>query len=503
MQSAHQTRLRPSNDHEDPYISLRAIVDPLLRRKRLFLISFGVLFALLATLFLVTGSPYEAHTSILVTRDRMDPLVTTASTQQMMGVTPPLTDQEINSEVELLKSHDILEKVVIANGLDVPKGKSIFDLLHAGESKDQRRARAVRSLADKIKVETPTKTNVINVTYKSSNPETAYGVLNSLTQLYLEKHAEIHRPQGSYQVFSAQAEAYKDALTKAENRLRELGQKNNVSDPDEERTYLAQQLANNVGQLQTTEQAIAADQQRIRSDEQQMHATPERSATKEDVNASDVLLQQLGAALLAAQTKRTQLVLKYDPNYPLVKEADQEVAAVQAAIAEAKSTSYTNKETDRDPTYELLREDLVKSKSDLAAHQAALAATRQSVAALQTRMVELGTQSLAVADLQRDVKANEQNYLLYLGKQEQERTSAALDRTRVEDVAIAVPPSVPVLPMHGPAYAVALAFILALVLSIAMTYGADYFDPSFHSAGQIRDELGIPVVVAIDSRRSA
>src|SRR5271165_3949885 len=164
MQNVRQTRIRQAVDEQDAHISLRAIVAPLRRRKRVHIGSFAVLFVLLATLSLIGGSPYEAHTSILVSRERMDPLVT-SSTQQMLGTAVPLTDEEINSEAELLKSHDILEQVVIANGLDKPKGKSIFDLLHPGETQEQRTARAVRGLTDKLKVETPTKTNIINVTY--------------------------------------------------------------------------------------------------------------------------------------------------------------------------------------------------------------------------------------------------------------------------------------------------------------------------------------------------
>lgn len=500
MHTARQTRVIHAPEEQDAHISLRDIVAPLRRRKRVLLGSFAALSVVLAILSLVKGSAYEAHTSILVSRERMDPLVSTASTQQMMSATVPLTDEEINSEAELLKSYDVLEKVVLANGLENPTGKSIFSLLHAGETKEQRTARAVRGLADKLKVETPTKTNLINVTYSASNPAVAYGVLNSLSDLYLEKHAAVHRPQGSYEVFSQQAQTYKDALTQSENRLRDLGEKQGVADPDEERTYLAQQLANNVGMMHATQQAIAADEQRIQSDQKQLASTPERSTTKEDTNASDVLQQQLGSTLLAAQTKRTQLLAKYDPGFPLVKEADQEVAAAQAALEEAKKTSFVNQETDRDPIYELLREDLVKATSDLAAHQAALAATRRSVTAIQGEMVQLGNQSLQVADLQREAKANEQNYLLYLSKQQQELTSDALDRTRIENVAIAVPPAVPVLPVHGPLYLVVLALIISLVLSIVITYAVDYFDPSFHSPDQVREALGIPVVVSIDRR---
>jgi len=500
MAHAPQTIFRTPADEDDAYISLRAIFAPLRRRKRLLIVSFAALFALLVIISLLKGTTYEAHTSILVSRERIDPLVTSEATQQMVSVTPPLTDEEINSEVELLKSQDILEKVVLANGLDSPKSKSIFSLLHQGETKEQRTARAVRGLANKIKVETPTKTNLINVTYSSSDAAAAYGVMTTLAALYLDKHAAVHRPQGSYQIFSQEAQTYKDALLRSEARLRQLGQEENVADPDEERTYLAQQLANNIGLLHSTEQAIAADQERLRSDQEQMAEIPQRSATKEEVNASDILLQQLGSALLAARTKRAQLAMKYDPSYPMVKEADQEVAAVQAAIAEATNTSYVNKETDRDPTYELLREDFVKTRSDLAAHQAGLAATRRSAAELQAQMVQLGNQSLDVADLQREAKASEQNYLLYLSKSEQERTSDAFDRIRIENVAIAVPASMPVLPVHGPMFSVALAFIASFVLSIAITYAVDFLDPSFHSPGQVRETLGIPVVVAIDRR---
>ena len=54
------------------------------------------------------------------------------------------------------------------------------------------------------------------------------------------------------------------------------------------------QLTAAVGQSHTIEQAIAADEQRIRSDQEQMKITPQRSATKQDTNAANLLLQNLG-----------------------------------------------------------------------------------------------------------------------------------------------------------------------------------------------------------------
>ena len=87
-------------------------------------------------------------------------------------------------------------------------------------------------------------------------------------------------------------------------------------------------------------------------------------------NPSTDLLQNLQAALLAAQVKRTQLLLKYEPTYPLVQEMDQEIAQTKSAIDAAQKSAYLTQTTDRDPTYELLREDLAKTAADLASQRA-------------------------------------------------------------------------------------------------------------------------------------
>jgi uncharacterized protein involved in exopolysaccharide biosynthesis len=231
-----------------------------------------------------------------------------------------------------------------------------------------------------------------------------------------------------------------------------------------------------------------------------MGLVPRRSSTLQSTSPADKLIANLGPALLAAETKRTQLALKYDPNYPLVREADQEVAAAQAAIAAAEKTQYVSNTTNVDPTFELLREDLAKTEADLAAQRASLAAVNDSIHSLQTEMVNLDQKSLTEQDLLRDVKANEGNYLLYLSKREQERTSDELDKTRIANVAIAVPPDVPALPNHSFLLVLLFGVMCATAVAVAMAYIVEYFDSSFHTPAQVIDMLGIPVVVAVPKK---
>jgi polysaccharide biosynthesis protein PslE len=492
---------RPSAREEFVDISLHDVVAPLFRRKRVFITTFLVVFAAAILAALLTPPQFTSQMSILVNRERLDPLVTTEVTTQMpLDGDRAITPEEINSEAELLRSRDVLEKVVLANGLQEQRKKSLLDLLRPKRDEADRVEAAVRSLASKLKIDKVADSNLIEVTYSSSDPRLAYGILSSLSRFYMEKHIELHQPPGAYEFFAQEAQKYLQALQNSEARLRSFQQQPDAEAPDLVRTNMAVQVANSVGQLHSIEQTIASDEQRIRTDQDQMKVTPERSEAKQDVQAADYLLQSLGSALLAAQEKRSQLAMKYGPNYPLVQEADEEIANAKAAIAQAEKSPYVNRETDRDPTFELLREDLAKTQSDLASQRANLTAVKRSIGSMQNQMADLDQKSITQEDLLRDAKADEDNYLLYLSKQEQEQTSDALNKTRIANVSIAVPPAVPALPAHGLLFIPLVGLGLASMLALAMAYIVDYFDSSFHTPAQVIDILDIPVVVSIAKR---
>ena len=483
-------------------LSLRDFALPLFRRKRLLIGTFIAVLVGIPLISFLLGPAYSSRMVILINRERLDPLVSTEANTQMINTDTPVTPEEINSEVELLHSRDVLEQVVVANGLDKPQGFSLGDLLRPHQTREDRIARAVKGLAKQIKVANIRNSNLIEITYQTPNPERSYHVLKSLGDLYVAKHVAVHRPTGSYEFFAQQTDKYHAELADAEAKLREFGRTNGVAAPDDQRTNLATQLSDTFGLLHGAEQSIAADEERIASDRRQLLGTPSRSTTLQTSAANDKLIDDLNAALLAAQTKRTQLLLKYDPAFPLVKEADQEVRDDQAAVAKAEEKKYTAETSDRDPTYELLREDLAKSQVDLSGQRATLNATKRSVQSLRDEMVRLDQLSITQQDLQREVKAAESNYLLYLAKREQERTSNALDVTRIANVAIAVPPTIPALPVLSWPMVILTALVLAIVLSIGLAYTVDYFDPSFHTPEQLVEDLGIPVVVAFPRRRA-
>jgi uncharacterized protein involved in exopolysaccharide biosynthesis len=490
-----------SEVRQDIYTRFRSFRDYLavgFRRRRLLLASFAGVFVG-STLFawLWAAHYYESSMEILVQQDRSDPAISAMQNAAIL-TNSQVTPDQINSEVTLVQGGDMLRSVVQTCGLDQ---KSLTDFLlpaDPAQRKEIELAKATRRLSKALDVDVEKDADVIQVTYgKTGSPETPKCVLDNLGKLYLEKHLELRRPRGTSDFFAQETEKYRQALQNAEEQLSKFGSEEGVVAPDVERTDMAQQVANAVGAFQQVQQAAASDERGIAEAQRQMANMPARSPTQETSDSAEVLLQQLESSLLAAQLKRTQLLMTYEPTYPSVQEATQEIAQTQAAIAEAQKMQYVNHTTDRDPAYELLREDIAKRRVDLAAQNATAAALAHSIQIMQKQMVDLDQKAVKQGDLIREAKADESNYLLYLAKREEERTSDALDSRRIANVAIAVPPGLPALPAYNPWLVMVLGFFLAVSVSVATAFLAELLDPSFRTPAEVAGILKLPVLASV------
>ena len=484
-----------------PELTTRDILSPLFRHRRLMLLTFGTIF-LFSTYEAWNWAAryYTAAMQIAVGRDRSDPAITTTRVQHMDS-NPTVSPDRVATEVALLKGTDMLRTTVEACGL-VKNGWSPFDIFLPSDPQKRMAAkqeRVARGLAKGITVEVSSETsNVIDVKYgRVGEPEVPACVLQSLGKLYLEKHLQIERPAGSADFFAHETDKYRQSLAESEKKLTEFSQTEGVAAPDLLRADMAQQVALSKASLYQSRQVIAADEKRIENVKAQLAATPARSATAEVSNDLYYLIQNLKSSLLAAEVKRTQLLLKYDPSYPLVKEVDEEIAQTKDAIAKANESKYFDRTTDRDPTYELLREDLAKTEADLASQRATEAALVNSIKGAQMEMVKLDQQAVTQGALTREAKADEANYLLYLNKREEERTSDALDQKKIDNVTIAVPAVVPLLPAHSPLSVMFLGFVFAIAASLASAYLAEYLDPFFRTPEEVSGTLNIPVLATM------
>jgi uncharacterized protein involved in exopolysaccharide biosynthesis len=501
-----KTGTKKPASHEDRLPTLRDVLGPLFRKWKAVLVVFCAIFAIAIAVAWGWASHYYVSTmQVVVGRERSDPTVTPLQNREADNETPVSTE-EVTSEVALLQGRDMLEEVV--RTCKLTKRESSFlniwqksDYPDPGVPSPRVLEGATNRLAGQLQVGAEKFSHVINVKYGSVGaPETPACVLQTLGKLYLEKHLRLQRPGGTFDFFAGETEKYQKALQDSENRLADFGKSDGMVAPEILRASMAQQMVAAQAGLYQARQQIAADQERLEKIKSQMGDTSPRSTTSETSIAANTLLQQLQTSLLASEIKKTQLLAKYDPSYPLVKEVEAEIAQTKEAIAEADKAKYLNTTTDRDPTFEYLRQDRAKTESDLASEQATAAALSTTIQGIRSEMVNLDAKAVQYEALQREAKANEQNYLLYLTKREQERTSDALDAKRIANVAIAVPAVVPASPAHSPFSIILNGFLLAILGGIVAGYLAELLDPSLRTPSEVEQLLNVTVLAAVPKR---
>jgi uncharacterized protein involved in exopolysaccharide biosynthesis len=212
------------------------------------------------------------------------------------------------------------------------------------------------------------------------------------------------------------------------------------------------------------------------------------------------VLQGLKNTLMSLELKRTELLTKYQPTYPLVQEADKQIADTRASIAAEEAKPLKEETTDRNPTFAWINEELAKAKAEYSGLQARSAAQQAIVEKYEVEARDLEKKGLMEQDLLRTVKTNEENYLLYQRKREQARMTEALDRTRIVNVAVAEQPVVPSLPSNSRAVIMLLGTLLAAVVTVGAVFTQEYLDPSFRTPAEVAQELNIPVLASVPQR---
>jgi uncharacterized protein involved in exopolysaccharide biosynthesis len=483
-----------ANSNRSFSINPKEIVAIGFRHKRVLLLCFfGILAGVLLSALLLPAK-YRAETKLLIKRQRVDPVVSPEQNAPVI-FKDTVDEEEINSEIELIQSRDVLQQVVEKAGLN--KKTFLSSLLHPFMNDQQRVDKAVTDLRADLQLEVVKKTNVISIAYESPDPALAQRVLATLDQAYLAKHTEVHNPTGQVQFFDQQTQQYKQGVADAEDQLKKFAQGDGAVAPTVQRDMLLQKLADFNSSLDTTRASIAETKDRIAKLEALSGSTPERMTTAVKKGENAQLMQTLKGTLLNLEIKRTELLTKYQPSYPLVQEVDKQLADTRALLAKEEAAPATETTTDQNPTFAYVSGELAKNRADLAGFEAREKALVTVIGSYTAEARKLETQGLQQEDLKRIAKANEDNYLLYMKKGEEARIDDALNQNRILNVAIAQNPAVPTLPTRSPWIFGLVGCLLATAVSVGLVFLLDYSDQSFRTPSEVISELGIPVLAAV------
>ncbi len=494
----------PSDFRTRP-VTMRDLLAVLFRHLRLVVLSFSFILAIICLVTFLMPRQYESDMKILVKHERANMVLAPGANVRDLSLSD-VTQEDLNSEVELLKSSDLLEKVVITCGLHrLPGGFSLPAGLtrwmpgeNDGDSRDMRVPEAVRDLAQNLTVEPISKSHLIDVRYRATDPRRSMFVLRTLAGLYLEKHLSVHRPPGALEFFQQQAKQYRSELEIAEAQLAAFGKKEGIVSLDLEKDNALRALNSLETELQEARAAEASLDKRIKALQTQAAATPLRVTTQVRTSPNSSLVQQLRTTLLTLEMKRTELLTKFEPGYRLVVEADDQITLTREAIRNAETKSLVDETTDLDRTRLWLDEELAKAQAERATLRAKMESLAGSINAGRQNAQQIGRKGIEYQDLVRASKSAEENYLLYSRKEEEARISDALDHKRIVNATIAEAATLPAFP-SGPSrfLFLVLGVLLAFAGSIGLAFAADHIDPSLRTADEVEALLGVPVLASL------
>jgi uncharacterized protein involved in exopolysaccharide biosynthesis len=477
-------------------ISLRDGASALFRRRGLVLFVFLAVVISTAVVTFLLPNKYESRMKILVKNQRVDVAITPEATSGApAGVDAEVSENVINSEIELLTSRDLLTQVAKETGLAQAQPTAFWK---KSLPEADRIEKAAADLAKDLVIAPVKKANVISISYSANSPELAATVLKKLGDLYLEKHLKLHHPTGASDFFKDKADQYETQLHDSERQLTIFQQANNLVVLTQQKDLTLQKAAEAKSKLLESQAAVSESTNRINRIEQQLAVTPKRIITQSKSLPAQYSAERLNTMMVELQNRRTQLLTKFRPEDRLVREVDEQIRTTRQALAKAESQTAVEQATDLNPLRQTLENEYSKARLEQSGAQA-----RRDTLAAQLRDYEGALQKLEGDttrhdDLQRQKKEAEENYQLYAKKREEARIADELDRQKITNVSIAEAPAAARLPFspNRPLNLVLGVFVGA-ALSLGTVFSAEMLGDTVHSPRELEALTGATVLATV------
>jgi len=487
--------------------SVRDFLHLVFKRKTQILTFFSATVLIVTIGTLLWPPAFEAASQILVKIGRENLFVPASGVSPVVNIN---REQQINSEIEILKSRSLAKKVVDALG-----PKAIYPKLKEkgarsggnGKGPDARKIlveKAAFKLQKDLDIKAIKKSNVIEVGFTNRDPEMAAAVVNKLVDFFLDRHLDVHKNPQSFTFFKKQSQALKDKLRQGEESLKAFKREHNVTSLEEERALSLNQEATLAAALNQTITQEAETKNRVKEIPKQLASTPKNIPQGKEVNYNPYLINTLEARLVELELKERGLLTKYTTRNRLVQNVRSEIRIVKDKLEEQDNKGYKKSLYGPNPTYQRLQQELFQNETDLKALNAKKKAQRSQLAEYRGKLDKLNRIEMELNQLQNQLDVDRQNYRLYLTKFEESRISNAMDAERITNVTViepALPPLKPVSPKVS--LNIALGILFGGFGGLFLAFFLEYLDDSMDKPEEVEQYLRLPVLTSIPELKNA
>jgi uncharacterized protein involved in exopolysaccharide biosynthesis len=475
-----------------PRYELSDFATLLWRERMLMLGVFLVILALGMAVTLTLKSVYPAQSSLLV-RLGQEYVYQPRAGDAARGAVPE-ADQVIQSEVEILSSAQVKERVIDKIGLPrlFPEIGANYDRATPAEQREMI-GKAVTAMQRGLKIATAPGTPVVRLVYEHTDPQMAALVLNTLLDEYLSYRRTILLDPTA--PLEDQRKAFEARLTLADEAYENFLGSNNIGDFEAEKTSLGQLQAALQQQKYTTDSQLQDRQGRVAAlGAQAAQVAPEIGLYRDiDHTASDKLAD--------LRLQRESLLSRYRPDAAPVHELDVQIAGLSRAVADGKVQGDGARRVGVNPVYQTVETDRIQLTAEVAALQRASETLGHQIDEVTQRQLRFAQLEPQYQGLTRDRDVLQNNVRDFTVKEQETQAADAIARQGDDNISIV---QHAVVPTQGKSLKRPVALLsLALALFTALCVGLlrIFLRPGFPTAASACRTLELPLLASAGIKR--
>jgi polysaccharide chain length determinant protein (PEP-CTERM system associated) len=345
--------------------------------------------------------------------------------------------------------------------------------------------------------------NLIQITYRDSDPQRTFGVTRRLAELFIEEslQAKENESREAFEFIAARVEEYHAKLTAAEERLKAFRGENLDARPG-----TATDVNTRVGELR---QRIEQAQTELSELQMREQTVAQQLSGEAAISTSETRQSQYRQRAAELQSELDTLLLSFTDEYPDVIRLRHQIADLQAEVLAAgarRASGETAASEDGEgarvslnPFYQQLRSELSGVRTSAAALRARVGETNALLEAELERGRRVADSEAMLAELTRDYEVNRDLYQDLLRRRENARVSMSLDAEgRGLSMRIQEPAVLPQNPAGLRfAHFLLAGFALGLAVPAGLLLAVTKLDARIRSPGELAAAAGVPVLVSV------
>jgi uncharacterized protein involved in exopolysaccharide biosynthesis len=510
------------------FFSLRDFFYVLFRHKKKIIFFFlAVTIAVALATFLATRI-YRTDAKLMVRIGRenatLDP---TAATGQVMPVIKS-QESEVNSEIEILKSRELAEKVVdtfgpkaILEGFQGQSGEKASSPIKeklqefSKSFKEAKKAlgnflirlgiynplsdrdEAIIEFRKNFAVEVTKGNNILFLSYEGPEARLSQNILKKMIDFHLEKHITVYRTSGSYEFFDKQLDQLRNEVSKTTEELKKLKSKTGVSSLEDQRRILMNRTGGLQQEHEATQAALAISRARIQELNGKLAGLSPTLVTQETTGTGNFAADQMRSRLYELQLKEQEILSKYTEKSVVVKELRRQIAEAQALLGKEEPTR-TQVTTGINMAYQDLNLELIKETANRSSLEAKAGVIKSQLRDARSEMAELNQTEVLMAGLQRELNLLEAKYRKYSENLEQARIDQALESYKISNISVVQGPTTsPEVIRPRRVMNIAVGFFLGIFGGIGLAFFSESLDHSLKKPRDVEEKLNLPTLASI------